>query len=43
MEKLIEGGADINAANDSNQTPLWKAGCKGNLQAVKLLMEVFFF
>ena len=39
VRRLIEAGADVNAANNAGVTPLMNAGGMGNKEAVELLIQ----
>jgi len=39
VRRLVEAGADVNAANNSGVTPLMNAGGMGNKEAVELLIK----
>jgi len=39
IKRLVEAGADVNAANSSGVTPLMNAGGMGNKEAVELLIS----
>lgn len=39
VRRLIDSGADVNAANDLGVTPLWSAALNGNAEIVKLLLD----
>ncbi len=39
VRRLIESGADVNAANDLGVTPLWSSAMNGNAEIVKLLLD----
>lgn len=39
IKRLVEAGADVNAANNSGVTPLMNAGGMGNKEAVELLIQ----
>ena len=39
LRRLVEAGADVNAANDAGVTPLMNAGGMGNKEAVELLIQ----
>lgn len=39
VRRLIESGADVNAANNAGVTPLMNAGGTGNKEAVELLIQ----
>jgi ankyrin repeat protein len=39
VERLIRGGADVNAANDLGATPLWAACENGNVAIVRKLLD----
>ena len=39
MQILIKHGADVNAQNETNLTPLHRASLLGNIQIVQLLID----
>lgn len=39
VRRLVESGADVNAANDLGVTPLWSAAMNGNEEIVRLLLD----
>ena len=39
VDRLIRGGADVNAANDIGATPLWAASLNGSAPVIKRLLD----
>jgi len=39
VKVLLEDGADINAANEDRETPLYQASSEGHVEVIKLLLE----
>ena len=39
VDRLVRGGADVNAANDLGATPLWAASLQGNAAVVERLLD----